>query len=488
MFKAARVRAALQVANPSSSSCLSWFKISGVLNYIWLALVLLAVAIGGWNAQLKEVTNGALDGAKTAVTIAIGLWGVMALWLGVMRLAERAGLVQRIAYGLRPLMRRLFPEVPPDHPAMGSMLMNMAANMLGLGNAATPLGLRAMRDLESLNPRPGIASNAMCTFLAINTSSVQLIPATAIAILAAAGSARPTVIVGTAFFATLCAATVAVVSAKFFERLSFFKPRREGRDGPPGRSEPEWRSRTSQRDVPTTEKAASFDDETLGTPPLSRPAPWGMIVLALLGVFFLMLFLRMVMPEVFRLPLPADPTLQHPFPRMVNALSILAIPFLLSFFPVYAAARGIKVYDEFVEGAKESFNVILRIIPFLVTMLVAIGMFKGAGGIDLLTKLLSPILTPLHFPPDLLPMALMRPLSGSATLALLTDIVHRLGPDNIISLTAATIYGSTETTFYVAAVYFGSVGIKQTRHAIPAGLLADLTGVIASVIICRAVL
>ena len=452
-----------------------------MLNYIWLALVLLAVAIGGWNAQLKEVTNGALDGAKTAVTIAIGLWGVMALWLGVMRLAERAGLVQRIAYGLRPLMLRLFPEVPPDHPAMGSMLMNMAANMLGLGNAATPLGLRAMRDLESLNPRPSVASNAMCTFLAINTASVQLIPATAIAILASAGSTRPTVIVGTAFFATLCAATVAVLSAKFFERLTFFRPRREttSSDG----------ARTSRRDVPTegTDKFP-FDDESLGQPPLSRPAPWGMVALVLLVVFFLMLFLRMVMPEVFRLPLPTDPTLQNPFARMVNALSILAIPFLLSFFPVYAAARGIKVYDEFVEGAKESFNVILRIIPFLVTMLVAIGMFKGAGGIDLLTNLLNPVLTPLHFPPDLVPLALMRPLSGSATLALLTDIVHRLGPDNMVSLTAATIYGSTETTFYVAAVYFGSVGIKQTRHAIPAGLLADLTGVIASVIICRAVL
>jgi spore maturation protein A len=197
---------------------------AGVLNYIWLALVLLAVAIGGWNDRLKDVTGGALDGAKTAVTIALGLIGIMALWLGLMRLAERAGLVQRIAYGLRPLMQRLFPEVPPDHPAMGSMLMNMAANMLGLGNAATPLGLRAMRDLKSLNPRPGVASNAMCTFLAINTSSVQLIPATAIAILAAAGSARPTAIVGTAFFATLCAATVAVLSAKFFERLSFFRP------------------------------------------------------------------------------------------------------------------------------------------------------------------------------------------------------------------------------------------------------------------------
>jgi len=454
-----------------------------VLNYIWLALVLLAVAIGGWNDRLKDVTGGALDGAKTAVTIALGLIGIMALWLGLMRLAERAGLVQRIAYGLRPLMQRLFPEVPPDHPAMGSMLMNMAANMLGLGNAATPLGLRAMRDLESLNPRPGVASNAMCTFLAINTSSVQLIPATAIAILAAAGSARPTAIVGTAFFATLCAATVAVLSAKFFERLSFFRPVTS--EGSKKKKEPAPRPAYSKSQF--ADKFA-FDDESLGQPPLSRPAPWGLIALMLLTVFFVMLFLRMVMPDLFRLPMPTDATLQNPFARMVNALSILAIPFLLSFFPVYAAARGIKVYDEFVEGAKEAFNVILRIIPFLVTMLVAIGMFKGAGGIDLLTKLLSPILTPLHFPTDLVPLALMRPLSGSATLALLTDVVHRLGPDNIISLMAATIYGSTETTFYVAAVYFGSVGIKQTRHAIPAGLLAYLTGVIASVVICRAVL
>src|SRR5436309_15137880 len=220
-----------------------------VLNYIWLALVLLAVAIGGWNDRLKDVTGGALDGAKTAVTIALGLIGIMALWLGLMRLAERAGLVQRIAYGLQPLMQRLFPEVPPDHPAMGSMLMNMAANMLGLGNAATPLGLRAMRDLESLNRRPGVASNAMCTFLAINTSSVQLIPATAIAILAAAGSARPTVIVGTAFFATLCAASVAVLSAKFFERLSIFRPRRmtDANDEQMSRNE--------------TQVGAAFDDD-----------------------------------------------------------------------------------------------------------------------------------------------------------------------------------------------------------------------------------
>lgn len=211
-------------------------------------------------------------------------------------------------------------------------------------------------------------------------------------------------------------------------------------------------------------------------------------MLGALGLFFVALFIRMAFPALFNLPVDPNVAAQTAFVRSVNALSILAIPFLLSFFPVYAATRGIKVYEEFVEGAKEGFGVILRIIPFLVTMLVAISMFKGAGGIDLLTRLLTPVLAPLHFPTDLLPLALMRPLSGSATLAILADIIHRLGPDNIVSLMVATIYGSTETTFYVAAVYFGSISVKQTRHSIPADLLGDLAGIIASVIICRAVL
>ncbi len=461
-----------------------------MLNYIWLALVLLAVAIGGWNDRFNDVTQGALDGAKTAVTIALGLIGIMALWLGVMRLAERAGLVQRIARVLRPIMRRLFPDVPPEHPAMGSMVMNMSANMLGLGNAATPLGLRAMRDLESLNPRPGVATNAMCTFLAINTSSVQLIPATAIAILAASGSTRPTAIVGTALLATLCAASVAIISVKLFEKLPIF------RISPLNASPLESRMKSTDvvgRDSVEPANPAGVSDPGYNSSvalqePAKRLSVLGFVALGALFVLFVVLFVRMVAPTWFAVPVAPDVAAQNVFVRSVNALSILAIPFLLSFFPLYAAARGVKVYDEFVEGAKEGFGVILKIIPFLVTMLVAIGMFKGAGGIDLLSRLLSPILTPLQFPTDLLPLALMRPLSGSATLALLTDIVHRLGPDNIVSLTAATIYGSTETTFYVAAIYFGAVGIRQTRHAIPAGLLADLAGVAASVIICRAVL
>lgn len=447
-------------------------RTDAVLNYIWLALVVLSVAIGGWNDRLKEVTEGAFDGAKTAVTIALGLIGVMALWLGVMRLAERAGVVHKIARALQPLMRRLFPDVPRDHPAMGSMVMNMAANMLGLGNAATPLGLRAMRDLETLNPRPGVATNAMCTFLAINTASVQLIPTTAIALLVAAGSKRPTAIVGTALLATLCAATVAIIAVKLLEKLPFFRFREtsdENKNGGTG-------------SVPSPDR-----DDTEVVPPM-RSNVWGNLAVTALLLFFAGIFARLAFPQLFGLALDPNAAGQNAFVRCVNALSLLAIPFLLSFFPVYAATRGLKVYEEFVEGAKEGFGVILKIIPFLVTMLVAISMFKGAGGIDLLTRLLTPLLAPLHFPPELLPLALMRPLSGSATLAILTEIIHRLGPENIVTLMAATIYGSTETTFYVAAVYFGAVGVKQTRHAIPAGLLADLTGVIASVALCRLVL
>src|SRR5262245_33374907 len=193
-----------------------------MLNVIWLGLLLAGVVIGGATGRLKDVADGAVKGAETAVTIALGLIGVMSVWLGVMRLAERSGLIQVLSRALRPLLQRLFPDVPAEHPAMGSMVMNIAANMLGLLNAATPLGLRAMRYLERLNPRPGTASNAMCTFLAINTGSVQLIPITAIAVLAAAGSKSPYAIVGTSLIATCFSSAAGLIAVKAFEKLRWF--------------------------------------------------------------------------------------------------------------------------------------------------------------------------------------------------------------------------------------------------------------------------
>ena len=451
-----------------------------MLNYIWLAFLLIAVLVGGFTGRLPQMTTGAFETAKIAVmNIALPLIGVMAIWLGIMRLAERSGFVQILARALRPLMVRLFPDVPAEHPAMGAMLMNMAANMLGLGNAATPLGLRAMSLLEKLNPRPGVASNAMCTFLAINTASIQLIPTTAIGLLAVAKSTNPTAIVPSAFLATLCAAVSGVTAAKLLERLPMFRL-------PPATA------------VVASEGAAQDSTEELAIEKIeiTPMTPMKTIALALFIVAFAVMFVFLAFPQWLSgfmtvPPRPADLEGKPDIIRSLFAVSILAVPFLLSFFPLYATLRGVKVYEQFVEGAKEAFGVGMRIVPFLVAMLVAISMLKEAGVIALMTQALTPILNAIRFPADLLPMVLMRPLSGSATQGLFVELISRtgdgFGPDSLISRMAATIYGSTETTFYVIAVYFGSVAVRQTRHAIAAGLIADTVAVIASIAICRVV-
>jgi len=447
-----------------------------MLNTIWLALILLAVLIGGFTGRIREMTDGAVKSAETAVTLSIGLIGVMALWLSMMRLAEKAGLVQSLARMLRPVLRRLFPDVPTDHPAMGSMVMNIAANMLGLNNAATPLGLRAMKDLESLNRIPGTATNAMCTFLAINTSSVQLIPITAVAVLAAAGSTNPSAIIGTAFLATICSTAAGIGAVKALEKLRAFRlPSPDDETSIPPLAADAKQSGNDER-APLVAEAAP------------HPMPtWGWLILALFGAAVAWFFLREAFPQLFGRTIPAEAATQSTLVRGVNAISLLAIPFLIAFFPLYAALRRIPVYEEFVEGAKEGFNVGVRIIPYLVAMLVAIGMFRGAGGIEMLTLALKPLLDAVGFPGELLPMALMRPLSGSGTLAVFADLVKAHGPDHLLSRMGGTLFGSTETTFYVIAVYFGSVAVKRTRHAVPAGLIADGVGMVASVIICRMV-
>ncbi|MBA4148627.1 MAG: nucleoside recognition protein [Verrucomicrobia bacterium] len=445
-----------------------------MLNYIWLGLILLAVLIGGAAGKMKEVTEGAVDGSKIAATMSIGLIGIMALWLGVMRLAEKSGLVLKLASGLRPVLRWLFPEVPVNHPAMGSMVMNISANMLGLSNAATPLGLRAMKDLETLNKHPGTATNAMCMFLAINTGSIQLLPMTAVALMASAGSVAPTAIIGTAFIATLFSSTAGIFAAKTLSKLRWFR-------------------------VPKVESVASVDasGETVPTKPseviVETTAPiapvsgWGQVVLWAFAAAFVYFFFLIAFPQWFGRPIPEDVQQQNQLVRCVNAISILAIPLILSFFPLYSSLRKIPVYEEFVEGAKEGFHVAIRIIPFLVTILVAITMFRNAGGIDMITDALRPVLNIVGFPPELVPLSLMRPLSGSGSIAILGDMINTLGPDHLFTRMAATILGSTETTFYVITLYFGSVAVRRTRHAVAAGLFADGVGIIASIIICRIV-
>jgi spore maturation protein SpmA len=457
----------------------SRYSFCAMLNYIWLGLIVLSVIVGGCTDNLKAVADKSFEMAEFAVMkTALPLVGIMALWLGIMRLAERAGLVAALARLLRPLMVWLFPDVPADHPAMGSMLLNMAASILGLGNAATPLGLRAMKDLETLNPRPGTATNAMCTYLAINTSSIQLIPATAIAILAANKSSNPTAIVGTSIMATTCAAIAAVTAAKILQRLPIYRL-------PP--MDPVPAAAATAPATPAAPNATNDKAPIKEAAALHPLAWWGMLIMAGFLLFFLYLFLRLAFPALLGVtPAPAAVGTTT-FIRIVDAISRLSIPFMLSAFPLYAALRNVKVYEEFVDGAKEGFDVAIRILPYLVAILVAMGMFRAAGCIDLISHALAPMMQAVGFPPPLLPMVLMRPLSGSGTLGLFAELVQQYGPDSLISRMGGTIFGSTETTFYVLAVYFGSVAVKRTRYALPAGLIADTAGVIASVIFCRLV-
>ncbi len=429
-----------------------------MLNYLWLGLILCGVVLGVLNGKTEAVTAATFDAAKASLmTIALPLGAVMALWLGIMRLAEKSGAVERLSSFLKPLLTRLFPDVPADHSAMGAIVMNIAANMLGLGNAATPLGLRAMQGLESLNPRPGTATNAMCTFLAINTSSVQLIPATAVGILAAAGSIHPTAIIGTALVASTCSFVTGIVSVKLLQRLPMFSP------------------------APMPAVILPTSGETVfpaRTEPLPELSLWRKV---LLGAYVL-LFAFMIA----HLALIGDAQTSWPI-ALIQSISLVAIPFLIGFFPLYAALRGVAVYEEFIEGAKEGIQVALRIFPYLVAILVAVGIFRAAGGIDILTRLLSPVLDLIGLPPQVLPLVLVRPMSGSAATGLFAEIVKACGPDSYAAHLAGTILGGTETTLYVLAVYFGSVAIRKGRHALAAGLLADAAGVAASLVICRLV-
>lgn len=393
---------------------------------------------------LKNVTNDAIKIAQTAVEIALGLIGIMALWLGVMKVAEEAGLIKIIARLLKPITKRLFPEVPSDHPAIGSMVMNISANMLGLGNAATPFGLKAMEELDKLNTNKGTATNSMVTFLAINTAGMTLIPATAIAVRAASGSANPAVIIGTSIFGAFCAVVVGLTAAKLFERFPI----------PKGQLST-W---------------------------LKENRKFFYLILSFIGIISLLILTGagQYLGTMF------GKTFADIFKSVIQIVSIIAIPLLIFVFIGYGALKKVKVYEQFVEGAKEGFNIAVRIIPYLVAMLVAISVFRAGGAMDnWLIPLLRIITDPIGFPAEALPMALMRPLSGSGSLGIMAETMAVHGPDSFIGILVSTFFGSTETTFYVLAVYFGAVNIKNTRHALPAGLLADIAGILGALFIVK---
>lgn len=430
------------------------------MNGIFFAIVAIAFVVAGYNevtfvpppdgdveSPMALLGKGMIGTAADAVTLAIGLVGVMALFLGLMKVAEQAGLLLVIAKTLRPLMIRLFPSVPADHPAMGAIIMNLSANVLGLGNAATPFGIKAMEHLDTLNKQKGQATDAMILFLAINTSSVTLLPTGVIALRAAAGSDDPAGIVPTTLFATLISTTVAIVTAKFCARL--FRPQSDG---------PSGESTDAPLSTETGNEAVAGDGDTpsTGYPVwISIAALAGVLALVPLTILYGRTFAPWIVPGL-----------------MVGLLGL-------------GVMKRVPVYECFVEGAKDGFNVALRIIPYLVAILVAVGMFRASGALALLIEPLGAVTELVGLPAEALPMALLRPLSGSGAYGILASIINdpTIGPDSYTGYLVSTFQGSTETTFYVIAVYFGAVQIKRLRYALVPALSADAAGIAAAVFI-----
>jgi spore maturation protein SpmA len=417
-----------------------------MLNIIWTSFFLLAAASALFQAVvlqqtdvLVKIMDSLFSMAKTAFDISIGLTGVMALWLGLMRIGEAGGTMTYVSRLLAPFLQRLFPDIPAGHPAFGAMIMNLSANVLGLDNAATPLGLKAMQELQQLNPDPETASNAQIMFLVINTSSVTLIPVTIFTYLYQLDYPRPTELFIPILLATSCSTIAGLLAVSLYQRINLLQPR---------------------------------------------------ILFYLLGFFA-------VVAVLITYLLSLDPARMQSFSLVLGNSVIFGVVIL---FMVLALARKVNVYEEFISGAKEGFNVAITIIPYLVAMLVAIGVFRASGAMDLLLggigKVVSLVaigLGRLHIISydggqfafiDALPTGLMKPLSGSGARGLMIETIKIHGPQTLVSKMVAIMQGSTETTFYVLAVYFGSVGIKKTRHALTCGLLADAAGIIAAIVIC----
>ncbi|WP_019625489.1 nucleoside recognition domain-containing protein [Thioalkalivibrio sp. ALJT] len=452
------------------------------MNLIFLALIVIAVATAAIREirstdpderPMQALSEGAIDAAGSAVELALGLVGVMALFLGLMKIAEAGGLLTVLARLLRPLMIRLFPSVPPEHPAMGAMILNFSANILGLGNAATPFGIRAMQELEKLNPHPGTATNAMALFLAINTSSITLLPTGVIALRASLGSEAPAAILPTTLFATLFATIAGITSALILQRYFRSPPPTRSPDTGAATTDSGAPEDTALQDEKTGTGTAAHahrepDDQPTDQQPMNIEVPaegypaW-VSILVLLGVLAI-------------IPL----TILYG-----QAIAPWIIPGLVVGFLSYGVIRGVPVYEVFVEGAKEGFNVALRIIPYLVAILVAVGMLRESGALGMFVGLIGPVTTPFGLPAEALPMALLRPLSGSGAYGIMAGIMQdpATGPDTHVGILVSTLQGSTETTFYVLAVYFGAIGVKRVRHTLAAALSADAVAVIAAVAI-----
>ena len=401
-----------------------------VLNYIWVAFFGIAFLIAAGKLLLAgdagvfpAIVNSTFDSAKNAFEISLGLTGVLSLWMGIMKIGEQGGVVRLLARALSPLFCRLFPEIPRNHPVIGNIFMNISANMLGLDNAATPLGLKAMEELQELNPKKDTATNPMIMFLVLNTSGLTIIPVGIMVYRAQMGAAQPTDIFIPLLLATFSSTLVGIVITAACQRINLFN-----------------------RTVLSTLGGACA---------VIAAMIWG--------------FSRLDKDEM-------------------NVWSTVTANVLLFCIIIAFIAAGVckrvNVYEAFIEGAKDGFSTAVRIIPYLVAMLVAIGVFRASGAMDLLIGGISRLVSLCGGNTDFvaaLPTALMRPLSGSGARGMMVDAMATYGADSFVGRLSCIIQGSTDTTFYILAVYFGSVGVKHTRHAVPCGLLADLSGILAAI-------
>ncbi|GAB6983030.1 nucleoside recognition domain-containing protein [Prevotella dentasini] len=403
-----------------------------VLNYIWIAFFLIAFAFGtvsllmGDTAIFQKMVDATFDSSKTAFETSLGLTGVLALWLGMMKIGERAGIVNVLARLLSPVFTKLFPDIPKNHPVMGSIFMNIASNMLGLDNAATPTGLKAMTQMQELNTRKDTATNPMIMFLVLNTSGLTIIPTTILAFRSSYGAAQPTDVFIPILLATAVATLAGIVITSVWQRINVFQP---------------------------------------------------VLLATLVGMAA---FVGIVIWGFGQLDKET----------MATVTSVASNLILMSIIVVFISAgliHRVNVYDAFIEGAKEGFTTAVRIIPYLVAILVAVGVFRASGAMDLLIRSIQWCVEQCGFSTDFvgaLPTAFMKPLSGSGARGLMLEAMKNYGPDSFAGRLSCIFQGSTDTTFYILAVYFGSVSIKYTRHAVACGLLADLAGVIAAIAVC----
>ncbi|MBD5325052.1 MAG: spore maturation protein [Bacteroides sp.] len=402
-----------------------------VLNYIWVGFFLVAFVVAVGRTLLAgdldvwaEVMSASFSSASTAFELSLGLTGILTLWLGLMKIGERAGVIRIFGRLVSPLFTRLFPGVPKDHPAMGSIFMNVSANMLGLDNAATPLGLKAMQELQELNPEKERATDAMIMFLVLNASGLCLIPISIIMYRAQAGATNPTDVFLPILVATFIATLVGIVALCLKQRISLRDP----------------------------------------------------VLLAWLGGLTAIVG---ALVWFFSSLAPAEVERYSSFVANFLLFGVIAL------FMGFGLFRRINLYDAFIDGAREGFQTAVKIIPYLVAILVAIGMFRASGAMDVITRAMESAVGALGFDAQwvgALPTALMKPLSGSGSRGMMVDLMSTYGADSFVARVSAAIQGSTDTLFYVLAVYFGSVGVKRTRYAVGYGLLADVTGSVAGVL------